>query len=190
MTHTLHSVRARTVESNHQVVLVDDQGAEHIFTASMSGMALIKALDTASVGIELGDTETAQIARNIFDRILTDIKTWTVLDPEYAYTNRPAADQPAGAVVDHDEIHAVRVTVTGFDNGYFPSGELAYFRQGGTLLITEENEDNNFGVVPLVDDGQLGAELKELGGNYRHDSDWTLVITRDGQYGDLDNYTV
>lgn len=189
MTHTLYSVRARTVDGKHQVVIVDDNGIEHTFTASIPGMELIEALDTASAGIELGDTENTRIATDVFERILSCISSFTILDPEHAYSDRSAAEQPPAAVVDHKDIHAVRIHATQYDNGYFPSGHLSYFRQDGSLLAVEESAENDYGSVAVVDDGDLGAELKELGGNYRHDSDWTLVITRDGQSGDLSDYT-
>lgn len=184
MTHTLQSVRTQTVAGNHQLVVIDDDDTEHIFTASLSGIALIEALNTASVGIELGDAENAQIASDVFDRILTSIAPWSVLDPERAYTDRPAAAQPAGAVVDHDDIHAIQISVTDYDNGYFPSGRLDYFRKDGSVLVIEDSEATDYGIVAVVDDGDLSTELKELGGDYRHDADWTLTITRDGQYSD------
>lgn len=57
MTRTLRTVRAHTVDGAHQLVVVDDAGAEHIFTASVTGMEFIHALDVASAGITLGDDE-------------------------------------------------------------------------------------------------------------------------------------
>lgn len=109
MTRTLRTVRAHTVDGAHQLVVVDDAGAEHIFTASVTGMEFIHALDVASAGITLGDDENTQIAKDVFDRVLEDITTWTVLDPEFWWAQRSLDGQPEGAIVDHDEIYALRI---------------------------------------------------------------------------------
>ncbi|WP_044505490.1 hypothetical protein [Gordonia sp. KTR9] len=188
MTRTLRTVRAHTVDGAHQLVVVDDAGAEHIFTASVTGMEFIHALDVASAGITLGDDENTRIAKDVFDRILEDITTWTVLDPEFWCAQQSLDGQPKGAIVDHDEIYALRIQVSWYDNGWFPSGELSYFRKDQSRLLVSSPADSHGEIVSVVDDGDLGPQLAELGGSYRHDSDWTLVVTRDGHYGELSEF--
>ena len=132
--------------------------------------------------------ENTQIAKDVFDRVLEDITTWTVLDPEFWWAQRSLDGQPEGAIVDHDEIYALRIQVSWYDNGWFPSGELSYFRKDRSRLLVSSPADRHGEIVSVVDDGDLGPQLAELGGSYRHDSDWTLVVTRDGHYGELSEF--
>lgn len=161
----LAGITARTVDGRHQVVIVDTDGTEHVFDTAVDGMCLIRMLDEASAPIQLSEQENAGIAAEVFERILTDIEKWTIHDAD-------------GTAVDHSLIHKIVINVTEYDNGYFPSGSLEYFTADGHELHPIEDEHNEYGIVAVVDDGDLNSELAELGGPFRHNYGWELALTR------------
>lgn len=158
-------------------------GSTAQYVLDIDPVKLIDTLEGLSAGVQISAERYRRLHIDTFLAITESIAAMDddprVVTP-FGWIQTGEDSIPATAAEIAAAISSITVSVSEFDNGYFPSGLLS------TEMLTTEDPGSvitigagNYKIIPALYDAVLYPALRELFGDYRYEPDWQVTLYRD-----------